>query len=191
MRVRIVAPLVAQSTTWNVFIKKKKIQRRPMKYHFGYRWHVSSLVRDVSANSNGDLERAEDLQVPHSVAHTFAETVGVLGDKNIPVVFNPDYSSDLVPCNFSCRSQRRFQSAPELQEKQLAILHAILQRQFRRKIQKRRDLLHKLDKRQGAVAWENVNFVINSVRKLPNTPWSFFFFFKDLLHREYIKCVQG
>lgn len=46
-----------------------------------------------------DLERAEDLQVPHSVAHTFAETAGVLADKNIAVVFHPAYSSDLVPCN--------------------------------------------------------------------------------------------
>jgi len=48
-----------------------------------------------------DLQRAEDLQVPRSVAHTFAETVGVLADKNIAVVFHPAYSSDLVACNLS------------------------------------------------------------------------------------------
>jgi hypothetical protein len=30
-----------------------------------------------------DLERAEDLQVPHLLAHTFAKTVGILAGKNI------------------------------------------------------------------------------------------------------------
>lgn len=119
-----------------------------------------------------DLERAEDLQVPHSVAHTFAETVGVLADKNVAVVFHPIWSR--VIC--SCRRERRFQSAPELQEKQLVVLHAIPQRQFRRCIQKRRDLLHELDKRQGAVTRRSVYFVIYSVQKLLNTPWCLFFF---------------
>jgi hypothetical protein len=90
----------------------------------------------------------------------------------------------------SCRRERRLQSAPKLQEKQLAVLHAIPQRQFRRCIQKRRDLLHKLGKRQGAVTRESIYFVIDSVRKLLNTPWCLFFL-RDLLHREYIKCVEG
>jgi hypothetical protein len=43
------------STVNNVKCVHKKIQRRPMKYHFGYRWHINSLVRTVSANSKGWL----------------------------------------------------------------------------------------------------------------------------------------
>ena len=114
MRVRIVSPQVAQSTTWSVFIKK--IQRRPIKYDFWYRWHVVLSYGTYQLIIRDDFEHAEDLQVPHSVARTFAETE-VLAEKNIAVVFHPAYSPDVVPCNLFLSKWASFPECPGTSEK--------------------------------------------------------------------------
>jgi hypothetical protein len=127
-------------------------------------------------------------------AHTAFSAQRFLAAKNVAVVPHPPYSPDLAPCDFflfprmkSKLKGRRFQDVTDIQEQSLTDLHAIPKSQFQRcfqQWQKRWTRCINGRGQQQVMPMVSVYFVIDSVRKLLDTPsyWAchdsiFFFFF--------------